>query len=82
MDMKKYTMMYMKRYVRDAMMMRQALIFEGLSEDELDEAIREESVKSMKEYGAMTKWNFISRPSWRNWKSHYKKSTHPKRSRR
>lgn len=58
MDMKKYTMMYMKRYVRDAMMMRQALIFEGLSEDELDEAIREESVKSMKEYGAMTKMEF------------------------
>ena len=56
--MKKYTMMYMKRYVRDAMMMRQALIFEGLSEDELDEAIREESVKSMKEYGAMTKMEF------------------------
>lgn len=58
MDMKKYTMMYMKRYVRDAMMMRQALIFEGLSEDELDEAIREKSVKSMKEYGAMTKMEF------------------------
>ena len=58
MDMKKYTMMYMKRYVRDAMMMRQALIFEGLSEDELDVAIREESVKSMKEYGAMTKMEF------------------------
>ena len=58
MDMKKYTMMYMKSYVRDAMMMRQALIFEGLSEDELDEAIREESVKSMKEYGAMTKMEF------------------------
>lgn len=58
MDMKKYTMMYMKRYVRDAMMMRQALIFEGLSEDELDEAIREGSVKSMKEYGAMTKMEF------------------------
>ena len=58
MDMKKYAMMYMKRYVRDAMMMRQALIFEGLSEDELDEATREESVKSMKEYGAMTKMEF------------------------
>ena len=58
MDMKKYTMMYMKRYVRDAMKMRQALIFEGLSEDELDEAIREKSVKSMKEYGAMTKMEF------------------------
>lgn len=58
MDAKKCAMMYMKRYVRDAMMMRQALIFEGLSEDELDEAIREESVKSMKEYGAMTKMEF------------------------
>lgn len=58
MDAKKCAMMYMKRYVRDVMMMRQALIFEGLSEDELDEAIREESVKSMKEYGAMTKMEF------------------------
>lgn len=62
MDAKKCAMMYMKRYVRDAMMMRQALIFEGLSEDELDEAIREESVKSMKEYGAMTKMEFYIEP--------------------
>lgn len=58
MDAKKQAMICMKRYVRDAMMMRQALIFEGLSEDELDEAIREESVKSMKEYGAMTQMEF------------------------
>lgn len=61
MDTKKYTMICMKRYTRDVMMMRQALIFEGLSEDELDETIREESVKSMKEYGAMTQIEFYTK---------------------
>lgn len=58
MDTKKYAMICMKRYTRDVMMMRQALIFEGLPEDELDKTIKEESVRSMKEYGAMTKMEF------------------------
>ena len=61
MDAKKYAMIYMKRYTRDVMVMRQALIFEGLSEDELDETIREESVKAMKEYGAMTQIEFYTK---------------------
>lgn len=61
MDMKKYAMICMKRHTKDVMMMRQALIFEGLSEDELDETIREESVKSMKEYGAMTQIEFYTK---------------------
>lgn len=58
MDTKKYAMICMKRYTRDVMMMRQALIFEELPEDELDKTIKEESVRSMKEYGAMTKMEF------------------------
>lgn len=61
MDTKKYAMICMKRYTRDVMMMRQALIFEGLPEDELDKTIKEESVRSMEEYGAMTKIEFYTK---------------------